>query len=137
MAEQQNYKNHVQRPVGPIALTVLNLTLFVTAVVGLVRHYDLLHWFLLGLAVSAGSAAIAAREYALKNQNRLIRLEENVRLHHLGVNPEGLSMRQMIALRFANDAEVPALAKRAETERLDPKAIKQAVQQWRADHERV
>lgn len=45
MAEQQNYKNHVQRPVAPIALTVLNLTLFITAIVGLVRQYDLLHWF--------------------------------------------------------------------------------------------
>ncbi len=137
MPQPQTYKNHVHRPPGPTALSVLNVTLFLTAVVELVRHYDLLHWFLLGLAVSAWSAAIAAREYALKNQNRVIRLEENVRLHHLGVDPSGLTMRQMIALRFASDAEVPALARRAEAERLDPKAIKQSIQQWRADHDRV
>ena len=137
MAEQQNYKNHVRRDHAYLALTVLNLTLFITAVRELLRHYDLLHWVLLGLAVSAASAAIATREYALKNQNRIIRLEENVRLHHLGVDPSGLTMRQMIALRFASDAEVPALARRAETERLEPKAIKQAIGQWRADHDRV
>ncbi len=137
MAEQQTYKNHARRDYAYLALTVLNLTLFITAAVQLLRHYDLLHWFLLGLAVSAGSAGRAAQHYALKNQNRLIRLEENVRLHHLSVDPSGLTMRQMIALRFASDAEVPALARRAESERLDSKAIKQAIQQWRADHDRV
>ena len=137
MPEQQTYNNHVRRDSAFLALSVLNVTLFATAVVELVRHYDTLHWFLLGLAVSAGSAAIATREYALKNQNRIIRLEENVRLHHLGVNPAGLSMRQIIALRFAPDAEVPELATRARAEGLTPKAIKQAISQWRADHDRV
>lgn len=137
MPEQQNYRNHVRKDHAFLALTVLNVTLFITAAVELVRHYDVLHWVLLGLAVSAGSVALATREYAVKNQNRLIRLEENVRLHHLGVNPAGLSMRQIIALRFASDAEVSTLARRAEAERLDGKTIKQAVQQWRADHHRV
>lgn len=137
MPQQQTYGNHVRRDPAFLALTVLNITLFIVAVRELLRHYDLLHWVLLGLAVSAWSAAIATRGYALKNQNRLIRLEENVRLHHLGVDPSGLTMRQMIALRFAPDAEVPALAARAKSERLDPKAIKQAISQWRADHDRV
>ena len=137
MPEQQTYKNHVRRDYAFLALTLLNLTLFIVAVRELLRHYDLSHWVLLGLAVSAWSAAIATRAYALKNQNRIIRLEENVRLHHMGVNPAGLTMPQMIALRFASDAELPALARRAEQERLDPKAIKQAVGQWRADHDRV
>ena len=62
MPQPQTYKNHVHRPIGPTALSLLNFTLFITALVELVRHYDLLHWVLLGLAVSTGSAAAAARE---------------------------------------------------------------------------
>ena len=137
MPEQQSYKNHVRVDQAYLALQVLNLTLFVTAIVELVRHYDTLHWLLLGLALAVLSLGAATRRYALKNQNRIIRLEENVRLHHLGVNPSGLNMQQMIALRFASDAETPALAMRAANERLTAKQIKEAIVSWQPDLERV
>ncbi len=135
--EQQNLKNHVRRDTEFMALGVLNLTLLIATVVWLMRQPGALHWILAGLALSTMSAALAARRYALRNQNRLIRLEENVRLHWMGIDPSGLTMRQMIALRFAPDDEVNALVQRARTESLTAKQIKEAIVNWRADHDRV
>ncbi len=79
------------------------------------------------------------RGFALKAQDRAIRSEENFR-HFIITGkplPEGIRMGQVIALRFASDAEMPALAARAVAEKLHAKEIKQAIQNWRADHHRV
>ena len=85
---------------------------------------------------------IKIRLYALRNQDRIIRLEENVRYRAL-LSPALLersailSLRQVIALRFASDAELPALIERTLTEGLQSKAIKQSIQTWRPDTHRV
>ena len=77
--------------------------------------------------------------FALKAQDRAIRAEENLRHFALTgklLDPR-LDMRQVIALRFASDAEFVALARRAAADTLTPDAIKQAIQNWRADTYRV
>jgi Family of unknown function (DUF6526) len=82
------------------------------------------------------------RAYATQLQDRIIRLEERLRLGT--VLPEPLRTRigelsdaQLVGLRFASDAELPALVQRALDEKLDRTQIKKAVTDWRPDYSRV
>ena len=86
--------------------------------------------------------ALRVRPYALKVQDRVIRLEERLRLAGLGGNPLGerlceLTEAQLIALRFAADEEAPSLAQRTLKESMRPKEIKAAIRNWRGDYWRV
>jgi hypothetical protein len=84
-----------------------------------------------------------ARVFALRVQDRVIRLEMRLRMRE--VLPADLHPRigeftagQLVALRFAGDRELPALARRVLDERLkDRKAIKQMIADWQADHLRA
>jgi hypothetical protein len=80
-----------------------------------------------------------ARIYSLKVQDRVIRTEENFRHFVLTGKPLDPQLRigQIVALRFASDAEFPELAKRASAEKLRSSEIKKAIQQWRPDTYRV
>ena len=104
---------------------------------------DNIHSFLLiVLAVAFVVLVLKTRLYALRVQDRVIRLEERLRL--MQVLPEPLRSRipeltegQLIGLRFASDAELPKLAERALNEKLSRKDIKKSIQSWRADYWRV
>lgn len=80
-----------------------------------------------------------ARWFAIRAQDRAIRAEESLRHYILTGKPidKQLRLGQIIALRFASDEELPALAKRAVEEKLSQKAIKEAIVNWRMDNHRV
>jgi hypothetical protein len=91
------------------------------------------------MAIGLGALLFAARLMALRVQDRLIRLEESLRLARL-LPPDlqgaiaSLRPRHFVALRFAPDDEVVALVRRVVAGELDDqKAIKGAVRNWRAD----
>ena len=104
---------------------------------------DNIHSFLLiVLAVAMITLVLKVRLYSLKVQDRVIRLEERLRLTQLLSEPlrsriPELTEDQLIGLRFASDAELPKLVERALNEKLKRKDIKKAVQNWRPDYWRV
>jgi hypothetical protein len=79
------------------------------------------------------------RIFPVKAQDRAIRAEENLRhfvLTGKTLDPH-LTIKQIVGLRFASDAEFADLARKAASEGLSPDAIKRAVTNWRADHDRL
>ncbi|MHB1936300.1 MAG: DUF6526 family protein [Acidobacteriaceae bacterium] len=139
----QTYANHVRfDPWFHYFLAPVLLITFIGSVVHLVRHpYFSSAWHVV-LAFALVVLAVKARTYALKAQDRVIRLEERMRLATLLPEPlrariGELQERQLVALRFASDAEVPALVERTLKENLTQKQIKQAIQVWRPDYFRV
>ena len=94
------------------------------------------------VAVALVLVGLFARVNALKAQDRVIRLEERLRMQAL--LPDDLKPRindvttaQLIALRFASDEELPALVRKALDENADQKPLKQAIRTWRPDYQRV
>jgi len=80
-----------------------------------------------------------ARSFALRAQDRAIRAEENLRHYVLAGSllDRRLTMRQIIALRFAPDNEFPALAKQAAETGMSSDEIKRSVKEWRPDFHRA
>jgi hypothetical protein len=143
MAEPQTFSNHTR--FDPLfhffVLPVFAITVILT-IVHLVRRPGLHSAWMVVVMVAAIVAVFKIRLYALKVQDRVIRLEERMRLANL--LDESFRSRigeftesQLIGLRFASDAELPQLAARALSEKLSRDEIKKAVQQWRPDYWRV
>jgi hypothetical protein len=143
--ETQSYAKHTQ--IVPAFHQVLLPLLLLTLIGSCVNLYqsfgnhDRLYSaaLIVVLTVCVIMAALFARIFALKAQDRAIRAEENLRHFALTgklLDPR-LSIRQIIGLRFASDGEFVALAEKAAAENLSPDAIKRAVKDWRADLYRV
>jgi hypothetical protein len=146
MAEKvpQTHANHV-RWHAPFHFFLMPgaLVLLILTIVNVVRHSDLLEsWILLLIGVMTPIAFLLIRINPLRAQDRVIRLEERLRLAALLNEPlksrmGELSESQLVALRFASDAEVAALMEKALKEQMKSADIKKAVVNWRADFFRV
>jgi hypothetical protein len=140
---EQNLKNHTRfDPMFHGFLFVGALLLLGATIYALVRQPD---WWgavrLLGV-LWAIVLMFRTRLYALKVQDRVIRLEERLRLSQL--LPENTRSRigelnegQLIALRFASDGEVAGLVQQTLDGKWDPKQVKSAIKNWRPDYLRV
>ncbi|HQR34330.1 MAG TPA: DUF6526 family protein [Blastocatellia bacterium] len=86
---------------------------------------------------------LLVRVNPLKAQDRIIRLEEQLRYQRLlpadlAARASALPVRFIVALRFASDAELPDLAQRAvDGAFAKPKELKEAIKNWRGDYFRV
>lgn len=146
MASAQNFKNHTRwDPVFHLAVSLVLLLNIIASAWWYGRHYYQ-HvrsgaWLVL-VSIALFLLALKARTYALKVQDRVIRLEEKMRLAAL-VSPselvelESLTEGQYVGLRFASNAELPDLARRAVRENMTGKQIKEAIKSWRPDEWRV
>ena len=145
MSEQaQNFENHAKLVPGyhGVATALLMLPTLYFGFVA-VTDFSLQALALFLFSVGVVTAALYARLFPLGVQDRVIRLEEQLRMQRL--LPEDLKGRipeftagQLVGLRFAPDEELPALARRVLDEGIsDRKVIKQAVKNWRADHQRI
>ena len=142
----QNLKNHARMdPAFHLVLTFVLLANVVFAVFHLVHHWRTARvsaaWILV-LSVVAFIPYIKLRTYPLKVQDRVIRLEERLRLQALApaewhAQIYRLTEDQLIGLRFAADDEVVELAKLALEENLNRKQIKERIKSWRGDYWRI
>jgi Family of unknown function (DUF6526) len=141
--EPQTFKSHAR--FDPLFHFFLGPVLFINVIGVIVRlirhpHWHTAWWLVLSLAALV--AAFKIRLYALKVQDRVIRLEERLRLQALAPAPwhaqiYRLTEDQLIGLRFAADDEVVELAQQALEHNLNRKQIKQRIRSWRPDEWRV
>ncbi|MDP9229966.1 MAG: DUF6526 family protein [Bacteroidota bacterium] len=140
---EQNYKNHGRYiPLWHFITPVIIFAVLIGSIVNLINSAkDNIYSASLLVVISLVLFIFYwyARAFALRAQDRAIRAEENFRHFLLTGKPfDGrLRMSQIIALRFAPDKEFPDLAQKAANENLKSAAIKQLIQNWRADHNRA
>jgi len=139
----QSYASHAK--IDPafhfFVLPVLLINIFVVAYL-LIRHPGIGGAWLLLISVTLLVLAGRSRSWATHLQDRVIRVEERIRL--TAILPEPLRSRigelsdsQIVGLRFASDAELPSLFQRALDEKLSRSDIKKAITNWRPDYSRV
>lgn len=140
--QEQNLANHTQRDVY---FTALALIFGITVGYSIKHALDYSNAMTIWLVVLSMAMLVQLwrmRIYSLRVQDRVIRLEERLRMKDLlsadlVARAGEMSLGQIIALRFASDAEYPALFKQTLEEKLAPKQIKALVKNWRADFHRV
>ena len=143
MASEQSFKNHTRWlpafhffAVPVLLLNTLNAIRYLYLEPSRHTAFNVL------VAAAILTTCFLARIMALTAQDRLIRLEMRLRL--AGLLPPDLNARfneltrsQLVALRFASDAELPELCRTALNEKTSQRDIKKMIKRWEADHLRV
>lgn len=146
MAEKmpQTYENHVRFvPLYHFVAGPIFLLNFLWSLYRMITGFSVDSVIGVAVAVALIVLFFFARVFALGAQDRVIRLEERLRMQ--AVLPDDLKPRindyttdQLLALRFASDAELPELARKILDENVgDRKSIKELVKAWRPDYQRV
>ena len=146
MSKTQNLQNHTKYypfhhfVIMPMALFFLGWSIFRTDFSTSQSTLDSIYFILLGLIILLIS--YLPRIYAIRNQNRIIRMEMRQHYFYLTGKPfyekeSQLSSAQIIALRFAGDDEILEMIEKSIKEKTAPKEIKKSIKNWKADHHRV
>ncbi|MDR3736890.1 MAG: DUF6526 family protein [Acidobacteriaceae bacterium] len=139
----QSFEHHAAfDPLFHIALIGILTINLVVAITFAVLHPGFWSAWMTVLSLAVFIVLVRLRQYPLKVQDRIIRLEERLRLQSLApaewhAQIDNLSEDQLIGLRFASDDEVVELAKHALEHKLTRKQIKERIRNWRADYWRI
>jgi hypothetical protein len=146
MPTPQTFKNHARfYPLFHFFVLPVLLINLIFSIYATIHHWPehrilFLWWIVMSIVlfIMAG----VSRGQALRVQDRIIRLEERLRFAALlpvdeRAHIDELSIKQLVALRFASDDELPALVRKTLTQNLEPKAIKASIVNWRGDYNRV
>ncbi|MCK5638050.1 MAG: hypothetical protein KAH67_05020 [Flavobacteriaceae bacterium] len=141
--KNQNYSNHRLFVPGYHYFTLIAiLILFIGSIINLFNS-SIDNVYSASLIVFSSFLlffiAFYARAFALKAQDRAIKVEENFRHYLLTGKPldAELTVRQIVGLRFASDDEFPALAVKAVKDNLSENAIKKSIKNWKGDYYRA
>lgn len=140
---EQNYKNHARMVPGFHYVSTIGLIALVGGCINYLVRATPENKYLASLLLLASIIMVILwvyiRTFPLKAQDRAIKAEEGLRYYIMTGKalPNELKISQIIALRFASDAEYLALMDRAIKESLSNKEIKLAIQNWKADFHRV
>lgn len=141
--QTQSFSNHVRvHPVYHYVAVPVSLALIALALLDIILHFRLTSVVILLIAILLHLAVFLLRDYAKKNQDRIIRMELRLRYFQLtGKRLEeiesGLSTGQLVALRFAQDDEFLELIGRPETKLKSSDEIKKQITQWNSDLMRI
>jgi hypothetical protein len=139
----QTYANHTRwDPIYHFFAAPVALINVLVAIWHLIKDPSLAAGWFVVLSLAFVVAVLKLRLYPLRAQDRLIRLEERLRLAQLLPAASrsrigDLTEAQLVGLRFASDGELPALAEKALGGGMSQKEIKKAIGSWRADYFRV
>jgi hypothetical protein len=143
--QEQNYRNHRRfDPRFHYVLMPLSLIVLVGTVVAFINSVNSgetiwLSVLSLMMSIILILAITLIRTYPLRMQDRIIRAEQQLR-HYILVGQlldPSLTLKQIIGLRFASDAEFPELCEKAVKEKLTGEQIKRMIKEWNGDNNRI
>ncbi|RXK46574.1 DUF6526 family protein [Aquirufa rosea] len=138
----QDYENHIRYyRLHHFIIIPLSFFLFLWTI-ELTLENPVDNWLYMLVGILFILISFVTRIYANKNQDRIIRLEMRLRFYQLTQVPftekeNLLSINQIVALRFASDAELLPLIDQAINKNLSPKEIKRTIRDWQGDFMRV
>jgi hypothetical protein len=142
MTMEQSYAKHAHRPIHTNLAGVFALGAIICLLGAWLAGWPTRDLGMVSLALAVAVLVSISRIYTVRLQDRIILLEMKVRGAEL-LTPDqeamlaSLRRKQIVALRFASDEELPALLERAARENLTPDQIKRAVTNWRPDRLRT
>lgn len=151
--KEQNFQNHTKSEPKFMIMSLLLLMSIISLAIGIyaetldyvpwwwIQHHAHIFWLIMIICITLllWFLIVTMRSYATKLQDRIIRQEVEFRYFVMTQQVIDLrvTLKQMIALRFAWDEEFISLCQQAAEQQLEPTTIKSMIKHWKPDHVRV